>query len=76
MSTLKERREQLCLSFAIKCLKHPKFTKMFPLNEKEHKMKTRDTEKYKVQFALTERLKNSPVIYMQRLLNEQDAGTR
>ena len=45
---------------------------MFPLNEKEHEMKTRDTERYKVQFALTERLKNSPVIYMQRLLNEQD----
>ena len=35
-------------------------------------MKTRDMEKFKVQFALTKRLKNSPVIYMQRLLNEQD----
>ena len=32
----------------------------------------RDQEKYHVQFAHTDRLKDSPVIYMQRLLNEHE----
>ena len=45
---------------------------MFPLNEKNHSMKTRNFEKYKVQKAHTERLKRSAVIYMQNLLNEQE----
>ena len=44
--------------------------KMFPLNEKTHKMSTRNPEKYRVQHAFTERLKSSPIIYMQNLLNE------
>ena len=72
LDTLKQRREQLCLSFALKCLKHPKFKKMFPENQKEHEMNTRDKEKYKVQFALTKRLQNSPIIYMQKLLNQNE----
>ena len=32
-------------------------------------MKTRHEEKYRVQPANTDRLKNSPTIYMQNLLN-------
>ena len=72
LDTLKQRREQLCLSFALKCLKHPKFKKMFPENQKEHEMSTRDKEKYKVQFALTKRLQNSPIIFMQKLLNQNE----
>ena len=40
-------------------------------NEKKHKMKTRKTEKFNVNHTKTSRLKNSPIIYMQRLLNEQ-----
>ena len=45
---------------------------MFPLNVKTHSMETRKDEKFKVQFANTERLKNSAIIYMQNLLNEND----
>ena len=30
METLKQRRENLCLNFAIKCVKNPKTKKMFP----------------------------------------------
>ena len=45
---------------------------MFPLNEKMHSMKTRKPEKYIVQEAHTERLKESAVICMQNLLNEQE----
>ena len=40
--------------------------------EKTHKMKSRDDEKYKVQFANTGRLQKSSIIYMQKLLNENE----
>ena len=70
--SLDERREQLCLSFALKCTKHNKHKNMFPLNQKSHNMQTRFTEKYKVQHAHTERLKSSSIIYMQHLLNEHE----
>ena len=72
LDTLKQRREQLCLSFALKCLKRPKFKKMFPENEKKHEMNTRENEKFKVHFAFTKRLQNSPIIYMQKLLNQNE----
>ena len=45
---------------------------MFPLKEKHHNMDTRKNEKYKVQYANTERLKKFAIIYMQNLLNEQE----
>ena len=70
LDTIKHRRKRLSLSFALKCLKHPKFKNMRPENQKEHEMNTRDTEKFKVQFALTRRLQNFPIIYMQKLLNK------
>ena len=56
-----------------KCVKNPKLNHMFPLNCKYHEMITRDQEKYMVHFANTERLKNSSIIYMQNLLNENEA---
>ena len=70
LENLDERRRNLCLTFALRSKKHPKMKKMFPLNEKTHKMETRNPEKYRVQHAFTERLKSSPIIYMQNLLNE------
>ena len=72
IETLDERREHLCMNFALKCLKNPRFKEMFPLNDKCHDMHTRCPEKYKVQFALNNRLQNSPVTYMQRLLNQNN----
>ena len=42
---------------------------MFPEKPKPHGMNTRHEERYEVQFANTDRLKNSPLIYMQKLLN-------
>jgi len=44
---------------------------LFPLNQKKHIMNNRNQEKYKVNFANTNRLKNSSVITMQKLLNEE-----
>jgi hypothetical protein len=65
MLSLNEKREQLCLQFAKKCLKNPKTKTMFPENSKIHPMNTRKHEKCMVQHANTERLKNSSIIYMQ-----------
>ena len=72
MKKLSDRRELLCLNFAKKCVKNPKTKHMFPLNDKTHEMKTRKTEKFYVQNAQSERLKNSPIIFMQNLLNSQE----
>ena len=46
--------------------------KMFPLNTRLHKMKTRNPLKYFTQHTNTERLINSSKIYMQNLLNQHD----
>ena len=72
LDTLKNRRENLCLNFAQKCLKNPKTKDMFPENNKAHKMLTRNQEKFKVEHAKTTRFRNSAVIYMQNLLNKQN----
>ena len=47
---------------------------MFPRNDKSHVMGTRKEEAFKVQHATTGRLKKSPIIYMQNLLNQQEKG--
>ena len=39
---------------------------------KNHVMKTRKQEKYQVQHANTKRFKESALIYMQNLLNQQE----
>jgi hypothetical protein len=44
--------------------------KMFPLSDISQNMGTRKPEKFKVQHALTNRLKDSAPIYMEHLLNE------
>ena len=60
LECLNDRRENLCLQFAKKCLR----------NQKELPMIKRFQENYEVENAHTSRLQNSPVVYMQRLLNE------
>jgi hypothetical protein len=72
LESLHDRRENLCLNFAIKCTKNKKLENMFPKTSKKHEMITRNPEVYKVQFANTERLKKSPIIYMQKLLNQNE----
>ena len=76
LQTLEERRKQLCLDFAKKCVKTDKLKHMFPKNIKSHEMITRSEELYNVQHANTERLKKSSIIYMQNLLNEDEFQTR
>ena len=69
LERLKDRRTQLALSFAKKCLKNETCRNLFPLNVKT--VNTREHEKYFVIPARTERLAKSTIPYLQRLLNNQ-----
>ena len=74
LQTLSERRDLLCLRFAKKCLKFDQTKDMFPMNPPD-RFNVRNSEKYKVQFANTERLLNSSIPQLQRALNS-DARLR
>ena len=69
LPTLKERRITLCKVFAKKCVKNAKTSDMFPMKENNHNL--RQPEKYIVCPANTNRLANSAIPYMQRLLNSE-----
>ena len=69
LQTLHERRENLCIKFATQCVRKEKMSDMFPLNKKI--VNTREHERFFVQPAFTDRLKNSAIPHMQRLLNKQ-----
>ena len=70
LSTLKKRREDLLLKFAIKCVNNPKTAHMIPKNQPD--VRLRNPEKYKIQHARTNRLANSPINAMAHLLNKQN----
>ena len=67
LKTLSERRADLCLSFAKKCIRNEKTKDIFPLNDEVRQ--TRVSEKFKVTKANTDRLAKSAIPFMQRLLN-------
>ena len=68
LETLKERRTILCKKFALNCVNNEKTAAMFPVNPST--VDTRHHEHYFVQPARTDRLRDSAIPYMQRLLNE------
>ena len=72
LDSLTERRNILSLKFAKSGIKNNKLNDLLPLTDKIHKMKTRKNEKYKVEFANKQRLKNESIITMQNLLNENE----
>ena len=72
LDSLEVRRTNLCLKFAQTGIKNKTLSDLFPINEKTHKMKTRDDNKYKVNFANTGRLKDASIISMQNMLNAND----
>ena len=51
-----------------KCLESERMNTLFPENE-QTSMKTRNQERFKVNFANRERYKNSAIPYLQRMLN-------
>ena len=69
LDTLFDRREERCLSFAKRCIKHPVNRRLFPLNMAKHDLHTECKEKFTVNFARGEALKMSTIPYLQRMLN-------
>ena len=72
MDNLETRRKDMILRFAKNGIKNQTLNDLFPINEKIHKMKKRTNEKYEVNFANTDQLKNASIITMQKLLNEDN----
>ena len=70
LKSLKDRRQERSLSFALKAIKHPENKKMFPINDREGSQNTRNPEKFVVNFAHTESYKKSAIPSLQRLLNQ------
>ena len=69
LQNLELRRKSLTLSFAKRSLADGHFTDLFK-KRKPSNIKTRNSEYYEVSHANTERFKNSPIITMQKLFNE------
>lgn len=70
IESLHNRREKLVKNFAIKAAANGRFSpRWFPPAE-EHGYPTRGRVKYKVFASKTERLKNSPLYFMRRILND------
>ena len=53
LETLYSRRQKRCLDFALKCLKHPKNYKLFPVNKVNNNYHIREREPFKVNFGRT-----------------------
>ena len=68
LAKLSERREKLSLTFAKNCVKNELTKDLFQLNPNGGTV-SRNREKYQVTVANTDRLKDSAVPYLQRLLN-------
>ena len=70
LQTLYERREERCLNFSLKCIKHPQNSRFFPINSNiQNNIDIRDRENFHVNFARTEDYKKSTIPHCQRLLN-------
>ena len=71
IETLHDRRYEACRTFATKNASNARFPHWFPENdEPPYALRTR--ERYKVTFARHERLRNSPIHFMRRILNDQE----
>ena len=64
---MSERREKMCMKFAKNCAKKELTKDLFQLNLIDG-LETRNKDKYRVLFANTDRLMDSAVPYLQRLL--------
>ena len=67
--TMKDRRINACKKFATGLSKSERYKYLLPLNTREG-MGTRRGKKFCEEFSRTNRLYNSPLFFMRRLLNE------
>ena len=72
METLVERRENLFKSFVLKNQQNEKLKEYFIRNDNSYKNKLRTNEKYRVTRCNTDRLKNSTILQMQKIINEME----
>ena len=71
VTTLRERRIQHCDNFARKCVQSQRFSTWFP--KKSGRRSNRSHEEiYVEEYARCDRLKNSPLFYMRRRLNNKE----
>ena len=71
LKSLTERRKYICLKFAKKAFKNPKYQHWFCVNPEVTGVKTRSEKPdLKPVQARTDRFANSPIAYLTRLLNE------
>ena len=71
VTTLRKRRVQACDKFGKNCLDIPRFLDWFPLRN-SGRLGNRGGETYKEEFARCDRLRNSPIFFMQRRLNGKE----
>ena len=72
LETLFKRREKLLYSFGKKSIHIEQTKHLFTRKKTIHEMNIRRPELYEVIHANTERLRNSTVPYIQRLLNKKE----
>ena len=69
MESLKERRDILCLNFALKCLSNPKFKNLFERTP-DYDYSVRNQRKFQEPQCSKARYQNSPLVYLTRILNQ------
>ena len=69
--TLDERQKSLTLQFAETGIKNGTMNDLFPHKRKIHSMETRKGDYFKITHANTKRFQNSPILAMQRMLNNK-----
>ena len=72
LTRLSDPRKYLNLKFSKRGIKENTLNDLVPLNNKQHRMKTRQCNKYFVDKANTERRRKFSVIFMQNELNRED----
>ena len=71
LEMLGERRKKLTLDFVKQSILNGKMLDLLPKKKHLHNMETRKPDYYKVNHAKTKRYQNSPIISIQKLLNQE-----
>ena len=74
LDSFKQRRDILCYKFSKAGIKYDKLKDLLPVQGKLENIKTRNQNKYNVNFALTGCLKSSSIISIQKMLNNDAAN--
>ena len=69
LDLLSARRVKKCLNFSLKCLKHERNQKLFPLNPNAGMFNVRNSEVFTVNFAGSSTYRDCAIPFCQRLLN-------